>query len=116
MAYKYKPQPKKTDQEWSKIRFQNSLGPQIGGLLHDAVALAVVELNKCKDIKEIQKIDVKNHIKNWLDALYDIAEAKKKELTEIKPVDKDKANEDWDGKKEQIYQEDSKLDDLNAEN
>ena len=71
MAYK----KEKTDQEWNKIRFTNNLGPQIGGLLHDAVALAIAEK------KSTSSEELKKDVKFWLDTLYEISEAKKKELT-----------------------------------
>lgn len=102
-----KKQPIKTDAEWSQIRFQNSLGPQIGGLLHDACALAVGN----KRFWERVKIE---DIKCWLDRLYDIAEAKKKELTEIKPVNREAAKKAGDEFKKR-YEGDSKAEDINAE-
>ena len=93
----------KTDEEWNQIRFQNSLGPQIGGLIHDAVALTIAIINKAslegltKDTdKKVEEIN--NLIKGWLDTLYEIAENKKAELTEVKPIDIKKAEKqgkDW---------------------
>lgn len=101
-----KKQPQKTDQEWNKIRFTNSLGPQIGGLLHDSCAIVIAMGVKNRTVESVE-----SDIKGWLDVLYDIAEAKKAELTQIKPVsDKDskKADEDFQKK----YNEQSKLEDL----
>lgn len=68
----------KTNAEWEQIKFKNNLGPQIGGLLHDAVALTIA-FNKNKP----GTTPISNDIKDWLDYLYEIAEAKKKELTTI---------------------------------
>ena len=108
MAYK----TQKTDQEWEKIRAQNSLGPQIGGLIHDAVALQVAFLNKITDsewnvdnVDEIRKM-TKDNIEYWLDTLYEIAENKKAEITTPKPVDLTKAEELGDKwKKDRIEEE-----------
>jgi len=44
----------------------SSLGAQIGGITHDAVAIAIAE-------KKITKAN----IKKWIDILYDLAEEKK---------------------------------------
>ncbi len=101
MAYK----KEKTDQEWSQIRFQNSLGPQIGGLLHDAVALTI----KFNDKKKVYE-----DIKNWLDDLYEIAESKKAEITKIEPVS-DEAAKKAGEKFQKDYNKKSELDDINAE-
>jgi len=91
MAYK----TQKSDQEWEKIRFQNSLGPQIGGLLHDSCALAIAT----------KKVDPAS-IKHYLDVLYIIAEQKKTEITTPEPIDLDaaeKLGEQW--KKDRIEAE-----------
>ena len=86
MAYK----TEKTSQEWEKIRFQNSLGPQIGGLIHDAVALAIAVREQHKGYKDY---DISADVKIYLDTLYKIAENKKAEITTPKPVDLEKAEE-----------------------
>jgi len=82
----------KTDAEWNQIRFQNSIGPQIGGLIHDAVALVVAEGVKESD----SKISVHVRIESWLEVLYDIAETQKAKLTEVKPLNIKKAVEQGD--------------------
>ena len=64
----------KTDKEWEQIKFKNNLGPQIGGLLHDSVALCIAN----------DRTD-KEDIAQCLDTLYEIAEDKKKELTATQP-------------------------------
>jgi len=73
----------KTDQEWSKIRFQNSLGPQIGGIGHDVAVYMAAGLEPTK-----KNID---NVKKWIDTLYEIAEQKKAQLTEVKPLNIEKA-------------------------
>ena len=96
MAYK----PKKTDNEWKQIRFQNSLGPQIGGLTHDAVALTIAGGVKGKTFTAVQK-----DIREWLNRLYEIAELKKDKITTPKPVSKKDikiANEEF----EEVMKED----------
>jgi len=91
MAYK----TEKTSQEWEKIRFQNSLGPQIGGLIHDAVAIGIY----AKDVSD-------GNLKAILDMLYEIAENKKAEITTPKPVDLTKAEQLGDKwKKDRIEEE-----------
>ncbi len=105
-----KKQPIKTDQEWEKIRFRNNLGPQIGGLLHDAVALTIADFEKENAPGAISEVDVKQ----WLNTLYKIAEAKKTELTEIKPVSNEAAKKSGDEFNKR-YKNDSKLEDINNE-
>ena len=82
----------KTDAEWNQIRFQNSLGPQIGGLIHDAVALTIAYK------KEVgtNPADIKAFIGLWVGELYKVAENQKKQLTGVKPLDIDKAVEQGD--------------------
>lgn len=112
MAYQKK-QPIKTPQEWDKIKFQNNLGPQIGGLLHDAVAIIVAEINnKCLDCENgtlmVERIEF------WLEKLYDIAEAKKTELTTPQPISNEaakKAGDDFNKR----YENDSKLEEIEQE-
>jgi len=85
----------KTDAEWDSINFKNSLGPQIGGLIKQAVDLAIAE----------KKISVPV-IKYWIDELYEIAEAKKKELLTPKPLNETKAVEmgkEWHKKNKRAY-------------
>ena len=88
MAYK----TQKSDQEWEKIRAQNSLGPQIGGLIKQAVDLAIAER---KDVEKGEAFvdDMETRISYWLDILYKISENKKAEITTPKPVDLEKAEE-----------------------
>ena len=62
---------------WEDINFRKGLGPQIGGLLHDAVALTISE-------KNIGKEGIIAHIEYWLDTLYDIAEQKKEAVLKEK--------------------------------
>ena len=76
----------KTDKEWEQIKFKNNLGPQIGGLLHDAVALVIAEIKNGKVIEQGDELhDVRERIEHWVDVLYEIAEDKKKELTATQP-------------------------------
>lgn len=82
----------KTNAEWDKINFKNNLGPQIGGLLHDAVALTISSIQSNKHIKYTTEI-IQECIETYLDTLYDIAEAKKADLLEIKPVSWEQAKE-----------------------
>ena len=107
MAYK-KP-PVKTDQEWNQIRFQNSIGPAVGGLIHDAVALAIAVREQHKNYKDY---DICADVKIYLDTLWEIAEKKKTELTEIKPVSREKATQAGIEFNKRI-EKDSKLEDLN---
>ncbi len=68
-----------TEKEWSSIKKENSLGPQIGGLIHDSVAIVTALMNKDADLlKDGQEIEAS--VKSWLDTLYEIAEAKKKSI------------------------------------
>jgi len=72
---------------WEK----KDLGAQIGGLIHDAVALTVAE----KKLKP-------ERIKFWLNTLYNISESKKTELTAPKPIpDPFKINEEWERRMKQ---------------
>ena len=97
----------KTDAEWNQIRFQNSLGPQIGGLIHDAVALTIA-------YKDVPGVTPQVAVKRWLDTLYEIAEQKKAELTEVKPLDVDKAV-DLGKKWKAGYDKESKQEEINSE-
>jgi hypothetical protein len=91
MAYTKKPQIK-TNAEWDKINFKNNLGPQIGGILHDSVAIVVAEINNSTAETEKWSAErVEKDIKYWLDILYKLAEAKKEDLLEIKPVTHEQA-------------------------
>ena len=102
MAYK----KEKTDQEWNKIRFTNNLGPQIGGLLHDAVALAIAEYKN-------KKAPLKKSVEFWLNTLYLIAEAKKKELTTPQPLTDEEATQAGIEFNKRI-ENDSKADDIKS--
>jgi len=95
----------KTDQEWSKIRFQNSLGPQIGGLLHDSCAIVIGIGIKNRSVESVE-----SDIKGWLDILYDIAENKKAQLTEVKPLDIDRAQKMGDKWKASLEEANKKID------
>ena len=75
----------KTDAEWNQIRFQNSLGPQVGGLIKQAVDIVIAEKN----------ITPAN-IASWLDRLYEISEDRKKKFSEPKPLNIKKAVEQGD--------------------
>lgn len=95
----------KSKEQWDKIKFKNNLGPQIGGLLHDAVALTIAEVApKCLDGNG-------QRVKYWLDILYEIAENKKAELLKpkpVKPLNEKKAvkmGKDWQKKQEAIVEE-----------
>jgi len=101
-------QNQKTDAEWNKIRFQNSLGPQIGGIGHDVAVYLAAGIEPTK--KNIE------NVKKWLDTLYDISESKKAELTEVKQIDMDKAVEQGDKWKKGIgYNKESKQEEINDE-
>ena len=67
----------KTPQEWDAIKFKNNLGPQIGGLLHDAVALTIAHRGENATIDTSLKAT-----KVFLNELYKIAEEKKQSLLE----------------------------------
>ena len=98
----------KSDAEWEQINFKNSLGPQIGGLLHDAVALAVAFKGKFKYPSD--KTTTEDEIKYWLNTLYEIAENKKRNIA----MSQLESTEDQLKVKKQIeYEETSKLDDIN---
>lgn len=106
-----------TPKEWEQIRQEKQaridkqgLGAQIGGLLHDAVALVIAGGVKDKSFSEVSKV-----IKEWLDLLYDISEAKKVELTEIKPVLREVAQK-ADNEFQKKYDKQSRLDDIEREN
>ena len=103
MAYK----KEKTDQEWNKIRFTNNLGPQIGGLIKQATDLTIAEWKGQNCDGAINEYD----IKEWLDKLYDIAEAKKKELTEPHPMSNEEARQAGIEFNKRI-ENDSKADDI----
>ena len=83
MAYKKQSNDKKIEaMHKAKLkRWDNSsLGAQVGGLIHDAVALAIAT-------KKVDPAD----IKHYLDMLYIIAENKKEEVSAPSEVDWDKA-------------------------
>lgn len=117
----YKPwKIQKTDEEWKQIRFQNSLGPQIGGLIHDAVSIVTTIMAKFEGdyTGKMFKEKVKKDIKFWLDTLYDIAEAKKRQLTESPTYGEQmEAEEKYQKKQEEEDKriEQSKIDDLEKE-
>jgi len=99
----------RTEKEWDEIFFKRNLSPQIGGLLHDAVNL-VIAFNAGEEQPSKRKIT--KEIKKWVDILYDLAEKKKKKILE---VDIEKANELWDEKKQEIYNQDAELEEINKE-
>jgi hypothetical protein len=119
--------PVKTKAEWDKIKFENSLGPQIGGLIHDAVAIVVAEVKSGKVMEQGDELhDVRERIEHWLSVLYEIAEQKKEQILkdqEPKPLTKqDVINASKMGeqvlKTEEIHQEqeiDAVNDELNKE-
>jgi len=74
----------KSDKEWEAINFRNGLGPQIGGLMKQAVELTIA-------FGDTQNNDgpVAN-IKYWLDVLYKLAEQKKQSILEAQPKDDSK--------------------------
>lgn len=72
----YKKEPVKTDAEWEVINFRNSLGPQIGGLIHDAVAISTQLYTR----DAFNRDGFKDDIQYWLDTLYEIAEQKKSQI------------------------------------
>ena len=72
-------------------RWDNAgLSAQIGGLLHDSIALVIAE----KKIKP-------ERIAYWLTTLREIADKEK----QPKPVDFEKAEKLWDEKKQALYDE-----------
>jgi len=95
----------KTQQEWDQIKFQNNLGPQIGGLLHDSIALVSAGIKPTEaNLRDI---------KNWLNLLYDLAEEKKEQLTKIQPMtteDSQRANDQFERK-----MKDDKIDAINSD-
>jgi len=98
-------QQPKTDAEWEVINFRNSIDPKLGGLVKSAVNLAIAE-----------KKTTKENISDWLDMLYDIVEEKKNLiLNPPKEETKEKAENLWAKKKQELYNEDSQLGDINAE-
>jgi hypothetical protein len=88
------PYNNRTEAEWEEIKFKNNLNPQLGGLIKQAVDIAIAK----NDI-------TKNTISDWLRALYEIIEEEKAEIMkEHSP--KSTTN---------TYLKDSEIDDLNAE-
>jgi len=63
---------KKTEAEWDEIRYKREIPIRIGGYFHDASQL--VSNGYPADKKNIE------HIKKWIDALWEIAEDKKRSL------------------------------------
>jgi len=94
MAYK----TQKSDQEWEKIRAQNSVGPAVGGVGHDVAVLVAAGIKPtAENIADVKK---------WYKKIYNIAEALKKEITTPKPVDLTKAEQLGDKwKKDRIEEE-----------
>ncbi len=56
----------------------SSLGAQIGGLLHDAVALTIADYGYA--LKSSGRPSLEKQVKIWLDILYKISEEKKFEI------------------------------------
>lgn len=80
----------KTDKEWDIINFKNSLGPQIGGLMHDAVAIVSAEIGCGKVMESGDELhDARDRIEHWVSVLYEIAEAKKLDIIASKPTDEE---------------------------
>lgn len=106
MAYK---KPKSIEEMYDNKmkRWDNSsLGAQIGGLIHDAVAIGIY----AKDVSS-------QNLKAILDMLYDIAETKKKELTTIQPISHQDAlriNEEYEEKMKNLKTE-AERDELNRQ-
>jgi hypothetical protein len=91
-------------------RYDNgAIGAQIGGLMHDAVTIVMrfTPGFTAKTDKERNKLILKD-IAYWLHELREIADKEK----EPKPVDFEKAQEKWDEKKQELYEQDAKLDDI----
>ena len=74
-----------TEEQWDQMRGEKQINIQTLACLHDAVAMTI----HCGDKN-------REAIKMWLDILYKIAESKKAELTEPKPLDIKKAVEQGD--------------------
>ena len=76
-----------TEQEWNQMRGEKQINIQTLACLHDAVALVIAEgVSKGKtEISSAERIEF------WLTSLYEIAESKKAQLTEVKPLNIEKA-------------------------
>lgn len=88
----------KTDAEWDEINFRNNLNPELGGLVKDAVKIAI---SKDRATKE--------YIADWLDVLYEIVETKKSLILSTREKPKEKPKEIVN----EIYKQD--INDINAE-
>jgi len=71
-------------QRWDK----SAVGAQIGGLLHDSSALAIAYM---KNRPDFTPEEIMGKVMWFLDALYEIAEAKKLDIITPKPIDLEKA-------------------------
>ena len=121
MAY---PKEKKTKQEWDKIKWENNLGVQIGACVNKAVDLTIAHAELVS--KGLNRGEIEEEIKDWVDILYKIGTEKKSQILkdqEPKPLTKEQIEEaNKRGKKilEQENQEqgagiDAVNDQLNAE-
>ena len=96
----------------------SSVGAAVGGIMHDAVAVAIAKLNQEK-ASLITREDYEEEIKFWLDKLYKIAQDKKERagipIVEDKPkqinVSKQVEGEKW----QSDYNETSELETVNQE-
>lgn len=88
-------------------RWDNAgLSAQIGGLMHDATQIVIARLGKKIVDKNITEI--MNEIGETLNKLREVADAEK----QPKPVDFDEAQELWDEKKQELYDEEAENEEI----
>lgn len=95
----------------------SSLSAQLGGLIHDAVALTIAILGQEKKSLATRD-DYQEEIKMWIDWLYNFEEAKKEELNKLPEVDLgalEASDKLWDSKRQELYNQDGELDDINKQ-
>lgn len=85
-------------QRWDRA----GLGMQIGACVNKAVDIAIHNGVIGKHIVQ------KKEIEDWVDILFEIGSNKKAELTEVQPIDMEKAQKqgkDWQKKQEELVNE-----------
>jgi len=88
MAYQKK--EIKTKQEWDKIKFENSLGVNVGACRNKAVDLVIAKYNTEKTYLSNQELT--KEITEWVDILYQIGKEKEEQILkdqEPKPLTKE---------------------------
>lgn len=110
MAYYQNNNRDKKIEEMHKAKVQrwdnSSLSAQIGGLMHDVIQIVLFKAKKTDSKEKILK-----EITFWLSALREVSDAEK----EPSPVDWDKVEKEWDEKKQDLYNNQSQLEDINKE-